>query len=114
MRGHRVVHVAQLDLRGHDGFVPFGGKTTTFAHHARRIRGRRDDRGLLDGHGDQSIHTIDEEVQPQPERQGVDADGVLDHAVRAHGRDAARDEQGEVFGRKAGLSGELGLALFER
>ena len=71
----------QLDLRGHHRVVRLGDEAAALAHHARGVRGRGDHRRLLDGHRHQVVRAVDAEVEAQPQRQRIDADHVLDHAV---------------------------------
>jgi hypothetical protein len=96
-RRRSVGHLAQLDLCGHDGLVRIGGKTAALAHHARGVRGRRDNRRFLDGHGDQAIDAVDEEIEAKAERHGIDANGVFDHAIGALYGQSTRREKGQVF-----------------
>jgi hypothetical protein len=96
------------------GFVRHGHEAAALAHHARGIGGRRDHRRLLDGHGNQAIHAVDKEIETESERHGVDADGVLDHAIGTSGAIPPEVKQGEIVRRKPGLSGQLGLAFIER
>ena len=76
-RGRHVGHADDLHLGGHHRLVGLGLEAAPAAHHARGVRGGGDHRRLLDRHRHQVVPAVDQEVEPQPQRQGVDADGVL-------------------------------------
>jgi hypothetical protein len=98
--GVRIVDADDLDLRGHHRIVRLGDEAAALAHHARGVRCRGDHRRLLDRHRHQDVAAVDDEVQADPERQRVDADRVLDHAIRDRGVDAAAVQRPHVLFRQ--------------
>jgi hypothetical protein len=57
--------------------------TSRGAHDLGHIAHGRHDRGLLDDHRHEPVHTVHAEVQAEPDGQPEDTDAVLDHLVGA-------------------------------
>ncbi len=74
-------HVVDLDLRRHQRLVHGRLEAARGAHALGGMRGRGDDAGLFDRHGDEVVRAVDLHVERDPERQRQGADGVLDHPV---------------------------------
>ena len=69
-RRRRVGHVQQLHLTDHHRLAAAGVETAAGPRQAGRIADGRDHRGLFDGHGDQVVAAVDQEVDAQAQRQG--------------------------------------------
>ncbi len=108
-----ILHAHHLDLRGHDRLVGLGDEPAPFANHARGVRGRGDDGRFFDRHGHQHVLAVDPEVEAHAERQGVDADGVLHHAIRGLEVDTASLERAHVVERQIGAPLQLAAALVD-
>jgi hypothetical protein len=85
-------HLRQLHLRRHQRFADLGAKAAFAPHHAGGVRGGRDDAGLFDDHGDESIAVVDACIQRDAERQPIGAEHVLDDLICHRGVDAAAVE----------------------
>ena len=77
----RVGNVDDLDLADQKRLVGDARKTAGLAHEPCRGTDRRDDRGLLDHHGNQVVAAVDLEIQAESHRQREHADDVLDQPV---------------------------------
>jgi hypothetical protein len=82
-----------VNLPDHEWWVGLGAKAAGRAHEPRRVARRRDDRWLLDRHGDEPIAEVHPKVESHAVRQPEDADGVLDHVVGRLEREGV-DRQG--------------------
>ena len=89
-----------LHLRGHHRLVGLGLEAAARAHHARGVRGGGDHRRLLDRHRHQVVLAVDQEVEPQAQRQGVDADGVLHQPVGVGRVEAAAVQRRQLVRRQ--------------
>jgi hypothetical protein len=81
-RGAGIGDVDELDLADHRARIRFGDEAAARAREQRGVRRGRDDRRLLDDHGDDDVAAVHLEVEGDAERQRERADGVLDHGVR--------------------------------
>jgi hypothetical protein len=114
-RGAGIGHLHELDLPDHRALIGFRDEAAARARDERRVRRRRDDRRLLDDHRDHDLAVVDQEVQPDPERQRERSHGVLDHDVGDVERQRVRRcEHGAIVGRQAERLGQLLSPLFDR
>ncbi len=58
-----------------------GLEAATGANELGRMADRRQDARLLDGHGDEVVAAVDQEVNGNTQRQRIGTDNILDHQV---------------------------------
>jgi hypothetical protein len=80
-RRFQVGHVEHLNLADHHRLGRFGLEAAAGADELGGVADGRQDARLLDGHGDEVVAAVDQEVDGDAQRQGVGADDVLDHQV---------------------------------
>src|SRR5439155_25037958 len=78
----RVGELRDLHLPDHPRLVRRGREPAALTRDLGGERNRRDHRRLFDRHRHHHVLAVDEEVEPDPDRQPEHADGVLDHPVR--------------------------------
>ena len=70
-----------MDLADHDGIGAGCLDAVSVPHDACHVAGCRYYGGLLDGHGDEDVLSVEAEVDGDAEGVGYGADDVLDHPV---------------------------------
>ena len=76
-----VLHLQQLDLPDHDGFVAVGGETAVLQTALRHVGGCGHHAGLLEAKGNEVVRAVDHEIGGDANGQGHGADHVLNHPI---------------------------------
>jgi hypothetical protein len=80
-RGGHIGHVQHLDLADHHRLGGLGPEAAAGADELGRVADGRQHARLLDGHRDEIVAAVDEEIGRHAQRQGIGAQRVLDHQV---------------------------------
>ncbi len=86
----RIGNVEHLDLGDHLGRGCLCLKTSAGPDEFRHERRAGDHRRFFDGHWNEHLTPVNQEVERNPQREPIDADGVLDHRVRQLRAEAMR------------------------
>ncbi len=76
-----ILHLEQLHLPDHQRLGDLRGDAAARSQQLRCVAGRREHRGLLDRHRDQTILIVDLEVHAESQRHAQDPQRVLHHSI---------------------------------
>ncbi len=95
-RAGQVVQVEHLNLADHHRLRRLGREAATGADELGRVADGGQHARLLDGHGDEIVAAVDEEIGGHTQRQGIGAQRVLDHVIGLAGSQPPTGQHGRL------------------